>query len=110
MESTVKRKTIIQGIDNKYPILEVMRKAKINTKTGIEKLNIYEQARIMEGMPNRAGYFIEYNTLNFKTTLDKGLGLKEITKIIKKKGKTETQWFENSLSNRRAMELDARRM
>ena len=108
MGSTVKRKTIIQGIDNKYPILEVMRKAKINTKTGIEKLNIYEQARIMEGMPNRAGYFIEYNTLNFKTTLDKGLGLKEITKDITKQGKTETQLFETYLSNRRAIELDAR--
>ena len=108
MGSTVKRKTIIQGIDNKYPILEVMKKAKINTKTGIEKLNIYEQARIMEGMPNRAGYFIEYNTLNFKTGLDKGLGLKEITKDITKQGKTETQLFETYLSNRRAIELDAR--
>ena len=108
MGSTVKRKTIIEGIDNKYPILEVMKNAKVNTKTGIEKLNIYEQARIMEGMQNRAGYFIEYNTLNFKTTLDKGLGLKEITKDITKQGKTETQLFETYLSNRRAIELDAR--
>jgi len=108
MGSTVKRKTIVEGIDNKYPILEVMRNAKINTKTGIEKLNIYEQARIMEGMQNRAGYFIEYNTLNFKNTLDKGLGLKEITKDITKQGKTETQLFETYLSNRRAIELDAR--
>ena len=108
MGSTVKRKSIIQGIDNKYPILEAMREAKINTKTGIEKLNLYEQARIMEGMPNRAAYFIEYNTLNGKTLSDKGLGLKEVTKDIVKKGKTETQLFETYLTNRRAIELDAR--
>ena len=108
MGSTVKRKTIIQGIDNKYPILEVMRNAKIKTKTGIEKLNIYEQARIMEGMQNRAGYFIEYGTLNAKTLNEKGLGLKQITKDITKEGKIETQLFETYLSNRRAIELDAR--
>ena len=108
MGSTVKRKSIIQGIDNKYPILEAMREAKINTKTGIEKLNLYEQARIMEGMPNRAAYFIEYNTLNGKTLADKGLGLKEITKDIVKEGKNQTQLFETYLSNRRAIELDAR--
>ena len=108
MGSKVKRKTIIEVIDTKYPILEALREAKVNTKTGIEKLNLYEQARILEGMPNRAAYFVEYNTLNFKTTLDKGLGLKEITKDITKQGKTETQLFETYLSNRRAIELDAR--
>ena len=108
MGSKVKRKAIIEGIDTKYPILEAMKEAKINTKTGIEKLNLYEQARIMEGMPNRAAHFIEYNTLNFKTTADKGLGLKEVTKDIIKKGKTETQLFETYLTNRRAIELDAR--
>jgi len=108
MGSTVKRKSIIQGIDNKYPILETMRKAKVNTKTGIEKLNLYEQARIMEGMPNRAGHFIEYNTLNAKTLSDKGLGLKQITKDIIKEGKIETQLFETYLSNRRAIELEGR--
>ena len=108
MGSTVKRKTIVEGIDNKYPILEVMRAAKINTKTGIEKLNVYEQARIMEGMPNRAAYFIEYGTLNAKTLNEKGLGLKEIMKPITKQGKTETQLFETYLDNRRAIELDAR--
>ena len=85
-----------------------MREAKINTKTGVEKLNLYEQTRILEGMPNRAAYFIEFNTLNFKTTKDKGLGLKEITKDIVKKGKNETQLFETYLMNRRAIELDAR--
>ena len=110
MGSTVKRKSIIQGIDNKYPILEAMREAKINTKTGIEKLNLYEQARIMEGMPNRAAHFIEYNTINFKTTADKGLGLKEVTKDIIKKGKTETQLFETYLMNRRALELAERKI
>ena len=108
MGSTVKRKSIIQGIDNKYPILETMRKAKVNTKTGIEKLNLYEQARIMEGMPNRAAHFIEYNTLNAKTLSDKGLGLKQITKDIIKEGKIETQLFETYLSNRRAIELEGR--
>ncbi len=108
MGSTVKRKSIIEGIDNKYPILETMRKAKVNTKTGIEKLNLYEQARIMEGMPNRAAYFIEYNTLNAKTLGDKGLGLKEITKDIVKEGKNQTQLFETYLSNRRAIELNNR--
>ena len=91
MGSKVKRKAIIEGIDTKYPILEAMREAKINTKTGIEKLNLYEQARIMEGMPNRAAHFIEYNTLNGKTLADKGLGLKEVTKDIIKQGKNETQ-------------------
>jgi len=108
MGSTVKRKAIVEGIDNKYPILEAMRKAGIETKTGIEKLNLYEQARIMEGMPNRAAYFIEFNTLNGKTLADKGLGLKEITKDIIKKGKTETQLFETYLMNRRAIELNNR--
>ena len=108
MGSTVKRKAIIEGIDNKYPILETMRKAKVNTKTGIEKLNLYEQARIMEGMPNRAAYFIEYNTLNAKTLGDKGLGLKQITKDIVKEGKNQTQLFETYLSNRRAIELNNR--
>ena len=110
MGSKVKKKAIIEGIDTKYPILEAMREAKINTKTGIEKLNLYEQARIMEGMPNRAAHFIEYNTLNFKTTADKGLGLKEVTKDIIKKGKTETQLFETYLMNRRALELAERKI
>ena len=108
MASKIKRKSIIEGIDNKYPILEAMREGKINTKTGIEKLNIYEQARIMEGMPNRAAHFIEYNTLNAKTLADKGLGLKEITADIIKKGKNEMQLFETYLMNRRALELDGR--
>jgi hypothetical protein len=108
MGSKVKRKAIIEGIDTKYPVLEAMREAKIDTKTGVEKLNIYEQTRILEGMPNRAAYFIEFNTLNFKTTKDKGLGLKEITKDIVEKGKTETQLFETYLMNRRAIELDTR--
>ena len=110
MGSKVKRKTIIEGIDTKYPILEAMREAKINTKTGIEKLNLYEQSRIMEGMPNRAAHFIEYNTLNGKTLADKGLGLKEVTKDIIKKGKTETQLFETYLMNRRALELAERKI
>ena len=63
MGSTVKKKAIIEAIDTKYPVLEALREAKVNTKTGIEKLNLYEQTRILEGMPNRAAYFIEFNTL-----------------------------------------------
>jgi len=110
MGSKVKRKTIIEGIDTKYPILEALREAKVNTKTGIEKLNLYEQARILEGMPNRAAYFIEFNTLNGKTLTDKGLGLKEVTKDIIKQGKNETQLFETYLMNRRAIELSERKI
>ena len=108
MGSTVKRKTIIEGIDTKYPVLEALREAKVNTKTNLEKLNLYEQTRILEGMPNRAAYFIEYNTLNGKTLADKGLGLKDITADIIKKGKNEMQLFETYLTNRRAVELNAR--
>ena len=108
MGSTVKRKAIIEGIDTKYPILQALREANVNTKTGLEKLNLYEQTRILEGMPNRAAYFIEYNTLNGKTLADKGLGLKDITADIIKKGKNEMQLFETYLTNRRAVELNAR--
>ena len=108
MGSTVKKKAIIEAIDTKYPVLEALKEAKVNTKTGIEKLNLYEQTRILEGMPNRAAYFIEFNTLNGKTLTDKGLGLKDITADIVKKGKNEMQLFETYLTNRRAVELDAR--
>jgi hypothetical protein len=110
MGSKVKKKAIIEAIDTKYPILETLREAKVNTKTGIEKLNLYEQARILEGIPNRAAYFVEYNTLNFKTAGDKGLGLKEVTKDIIKQGKNETQLFETYLMNRRAIELSERKI
>lgn len=108
MGSTVKKESIIRAIDTKYPVLEALREAKVNTKTGLEKLNLYEQTRILEGMPNRAAYFIEYNTLNGKTLADKGLGLKDITADIVKKGKNEMQLFETYLTNRRAVELNAR--
>jgi predicted RNA-binding protein Jag len=108
MGSKVKKKAIIEGIDNKYPILEALRKAGVNTKTGIEKLNIYEQARILEGIPNRAAYFIENNTINFKNLNDKGAGLKTVVKDVIDKGKTETQLFETYLMNRRAVELNNR--
>jgi len=108
MGSIVKKESIIRAIDTKYPVLEALREAKVNTKTGLEKLNLYEQTRILEGMPNRAAYFIEYNTLNGKTLADKGLGLKDITADIIKKGKNEMQLFETYLTNRRAVELNAR--
>ena len=108
MGSKVKKKAIIEGIDNKYPILEALRKAGVNTKTGIEKLNIYEQARVLEGIPNRAAYFIENKTINFKNLNDRGAGLKEVVKDVIDKGKTETQLFETYLMNRRAVELNNR--
>ena len=108
MGSKVKKKAIIEGIDNKYPILEALREAGVNTKTGIEKLNIYEQARILEGIPNRAAYFIENKTINFKNLNDRGAGLKEVVKDVIDKGKTETQLFETYLMNRRAVELNNR--
>ena len=104
----IKRQSIIRGIDNKYPILETMRDLGVNTKTGIEKLNLYEQARILEGMPNRAAYFIENKTINNKTLGDKGSGLKDIVEPIVKKGKKELELFETYLLNRRAIELDKR--
>ena len=108
MGSKVKKKAIIEGIDNKYPILEALREAGVNTKTGIEKLNIYEQARVLEGIPNRAAYFIENNTINFKNLNDRGAGLKTVVKDVIDKGKTETQLFETYLMNRRAVELNNR--
>jgi len=110
MGSKVKKKAIIEGIDNKYPILEALRKAGVNTKTGIEKLNIYEQARVLEGIPNRAAYFIENNTINFKNLSDRGAGLKTVVKDVIDKGKTETQLFETYLMNRRALELTERKI
>ena len=106
----IKRKAIIEGIDNKYPILEVLKEAGVNTKTGIEKLNIYEQARILEGVPNRAAYFIENNTINFKNLNDKGAGLKTVVKEVVDKGKNETKLFETYLMNRRAIELAERKI
>ena len=110
MGSKVKKKAIIEGIDNKYPILEALREAGVNTKTGIEKLNIYEQARVLEGIPNRAAYFIENNTISFKNLNDKGSGLKTVVKDVIDKGKTETQLFETYLMNRRALELAERKI
>jgi hypothetical protein len=104
----IKRQAIIKGIDNKYPVLEIMRDLGVNTKTGIEKLNLYEQVRILEGLPNRAGYFIENKTINNKTLSDRGSGLKEVVEPIIKKGKTELELFETYLLNRRAIELNKR--
>ena len=62
----------------------------------------------LEGMPNRAAYFIENNTIKFKNLNDKGAGLKEVVKDVIEKGKTETQLFETYLMNRRAVELNNR--
>ena len=108
MGSTAKRKFIVTAIDTKYPILEALKDAGVNTKTGIEKLNIYEQTRLLEGMPNRAASFIEFSTLNFKTAEPKGPGLKTILKDVTIKGNKEMQLFDTYLANRRAIELNSR--
>ena len=87
-----------------------MRELGVETKTGIEKLNLLEQARILEGIPNRAAYFIENKTINNKTLGDKGSGLKDIVEPIVKKGQKELELFETYLLNRRAIELDKRQI
>jgi len=70
-----KRKFVVNVIDQKYPVLEALRDAKVRTKTGIEKLNLYETLRIQEGMQGRSGHFIEFGTLDFKTPSCKYLSI-----------------------------------
>jgi hypothetical protein len=107
---TSKRKFIIEVIDQKYPVLEALREAKVNTKTGIEKLNIYEALRIMEGMQGRSGYFIEYGTLDFKTLAENGKSLMKIVEpmALLKNSKDELRLFSTYLTNKRAIELSER--
>lgn len=105
-----KRKFIIEFVDQKYPVLEALREAKVNTKTGIEKLNIYESLRIMEGMQGRSAHFIEYGTLDFKTLAENGSSLIKVVEPMAslKTSKEELRLFSTYLTNKRAIELSQR--
>jgi len=105
-----KRKFIVELVDQKYPVLEALREAKVNTKTGIEKLNIYESLRIMEGMQGRSAHFIEYGTLDFKTLAENGSSLMKIVEPMAslKNSKDELRLFSTYLTNKRAIELSQR--
>lgn len=104
----IKRKFIIEMIDQKYPLLEALREAKIDTKTGIEKLNIYEAARLLEGMQGRSAHFVEYGTLDFNTLSDKGPSLVSIVEPIAKKGNKELKLFSAYLKDKQSLDLNAR--
>ena len=104
---TSKRKFIIKAIDQKYPVLEALREAKVKTKTGIEKLNTYELLRLQEGMQGRSAHFIEFGTLDFKTLADNGPSLISIVKPFVK-DKTETNLLSTYLTNRHAVTLAKR--
>jgi hypothetical protein len=99
-----KRDFIIKAIDRKYPVLEALRDAGVNTKTGIEKLNLYEVLRLQEGMQGRSAHFIEYGTLDFKTLSQNGPSLVSITKPFVQK-RTETRLFSTYLLNKHAIDL-----
>ena len=103
-----KRKFVIEVIDQKYPVLEALREAKVSTKTGIEKLNIYEALRILEGMQGRSAHFVEYGTLDFKTLADKGPSLTSIVEPIAKKGKNELKLFSAYLKDKQSLDLNKR--
>jgi len=102
-----KRKFVINAIDQKYPVLEALRDAKVRTKTGIEKLNLYETLRIQEGMQGRSGHFIEFGTLDFKTLSENGASLMSIVKPFVKE-KSETKLLSTYLINRQAVSLAKR--
>ena len=104
---TSKRKFIIKAIDQKYPVLEALREAKVKTKTGIEKLNTYELLRLQEGMQGRSAHFIEFGTLDFKTLAENGPSLISIVKPFVK-DKTETNLLSTYLTNRHAVTLAKR--
>ena len=99
-----KRDFVIKAIDRKYPVLEALRDAGVNTKTGIEKLNIYEALRLQEGMQGRSAHFIEYGTLDFKTLTENGPSLRSITKPFVQKT-TETRLLSFYLANKQAIDL-----
>ena len=104
---TTKRKFIINAIDQKYPVLEALKEAKINTKTGIEKLNVYESLRLLEGMQGRSAHFIEFGTLDFNTLAETGPSLMSIVKPFVK-DKTETKLLSTYITNRQAVSLAKR--
>jgi len=105
---TSKRKFIIKAIDKKYPVLEALKEAKINTKTGLEKLNEYELLRLQEGMQGRSAHFIEFGTLDFKTLSENGPSLTSIVAPFVKESKNETALFSTYLTNRHAVTLAKR--
>jgi hypothetical protein len=105
---TSKRKFIIKAIDKKYPVLEALQEAKINTKTGLEKLNEYELLRLQEGMQGRSAHFIEFGTLDFKTLSENGPSLTSIVSPFVKESKNETALFGTYLTNRHAVTLAKR--
>ena len=105
---TSKRKFIIKAIDQKYPVYEALKEAKINTKTGLEKLNVYEQLRIQEGMQGRSAHFIEFGTLDFKTLAENGPSLMSIVKPCVKDSRTETKLLSTYITNRHAVTLAKR--
>ena len=105
---TSKRKFIIKAIDKKYPVLEALQEAKINTKTGLEKLNEYELLRLQEGMQGRSAHFIEFGTLDFKTLTENGPSLTSIVSPFVKESKNETALFGTYLTNRHAVTLAKR--
>jgi hypothetical protein len=99
-----KRDFVIKIIDRKYPVLETLRDAGVNTKTGIEKLNLYETLRIQEGMQGRSAHFIEYGTLDFNTLSQNGPSLMSITKPFVLE-RTEQKLFSTYLLNKQAIDL-----
>ena len=104
---TTKRKFIIKAIDQKYPVLEALKDAGVNTKTGLGKLNEYEFLRIQEGMQGRSAHFVEFGTLDFKTLAENGPSLMSIAEPFVKK-KTEAKLFSTYLTNRQAISLAKR--
>jgi hypothetical protein len=104
---TTKRKFIITAIDRKYPVLEALQEAKINTKTGLEKLNEYELLRLQEGMQGRSAHFIEFGTLDFNTLAETGPSLMSIAKPFVKE-KSETKLLSTYITNRQAVSLAKR--
>ena len=104
---TTKRKFIITAIDRKYPVLEALKEANVNTKTGLGKLNEYELLRLQEGMQGRSAHFIEFGTLDFNTLAENGPSLINIVKPFVK-DKSETKLLSTYLTNRQAVSLAKR--
>lgn len=102
-----KRQFVIKVIDEKYPVLEALREAGVNTKTGIEKLNLYESLRILEGMQGRSAHFIEYSTLDFATLKEKGKSLVSVVEPYAK-DKNKLNLASTFLINKHAIDLAAR--
>jgi len=105
-----KRKFVIDYIDQKYPVYEMLKQAGVNTKTGIEKLNIYEATRLLEGSQGRAVHFLEYGTLDFKTLAEKGPSFLSIVQPYAKvkDPKKSIDALDLYLGNKQAIDLATR--